>query len=285
MAQIPLNVYVERRANAGAVAFRVRVGKGHQLQTAGVVVLGDAGEQWEASATEKDDYSFELAEDTMAAVSMINEVAEGSGWPEDYPTCRVHSYCIEDKDGKLRRTQGPSWQSTKRTASEGGAKEWGGGAPSELAFVAKVQAEQNASLTSSLIRMAGQMGGVVETLGETLQQREAMGRELAADLIDQQRETVKAEASAAEIVLQNLADDLEDQSAQAEGGDPNTERALGIVEGIMERFMGGGADLGDILADDDAVDSIMGDPRAQEAFVRAQQRAAAKAQEPPDEAA
>lgn len=261
MAQT-IGEWVLGRIDAGAIAFRVRVGTGAQLQTAGVLVLAEHAGAW-SDANDRDDYAAEAAEDGWQMSEAVAALADSAGWPSEAPTVRVHSYALVD--GKRR--EGMTLQRTTRASdtSRGADRDTG-----------SILADALATQTAAMVRLVNAHTAGLEAMSRTLEHRESMGRELIGDLVDALRGQNEAEAAAAETVIDHLVEDLEAKAQQ--GDDDQAGPAAELIRGLLRKF---GLDdapnaVDAILGDEGAIDAIIDDPRAQDAFAAAMHRKAAR---------
>lgn len=204
--------YVEGLPRSAAF-FRVRVGKGRDLETVALVALRTvAGAVEEAEKRgDEEGVSVEVCE-RRALADVLAELADDNGWPEDHPTLRIHSYAKAGKEGR-------SYQRTDKTPVRASK-----GAPPE------------AALADALVRMVDRVGTIVEVLNHTLENQGQQIVELSNANMELRRTVVEKEADAIDAQLELVMENIK----AASGGDDETKAQVRSILGQLASFLTGG---------------------------------------------
>ena len=168
--------------------YRIRVGSGGNPPTIGVVAAEE-----DAARIQKRFKSQTVAAVPFAELaSAIEEMAADAGWPDEYPTLRIHSITA---DGKA----GPSYANTKRT-SDG--------------TVEGSSATSIDALCQTVVRMAQIQTKTIDILTETIAHSKEMEELSAQRWLEARQDQLEAEAETMATALLAEAEQPETSAFQ-----------------------------------------------------------------------
>ncbi len=173
------------------------------------------------------------------------DLVESAGWP-DVRRVRLHVYRVDLDGTKPRQVELASKQFTPQ-ADQG--DDFGTGHAAAIEALARAN-----------VRLVGAVTGIVETLGETIRDREATLGDVTERMIDAKTNEVEAQAEAVLPVLEARMEDAPD--------DGTDDMAMGVLEKIATALgveglggdAGGGGGGGGNMADPEQLAARLQDP-------------------------